>query len=541
MPHISIEQRLHNSLLDAAQDLQKLHLVELFQLQPTRAEIYQLNIAPIYLDYSKQRINQQALDSLVELAEHKQLSQARDAMFHGEKINHTEQRAVLHTALRNSQRLSSHAPDIAEEINQTKQRMLSFVDKILNQTLRGFTDKPITDVISIGIGGSFFGPKMLQSALVEYQTSNINVHYLANIDGAQIKQLLAKLNPATTLVIVASKSWTTIETQVNANAVMTWFKGQFPEQAAIEKHWVALTAKPELAQAYGIAPEYIFPLWDFVGGRYSVWSAIGLPLALSIGSKAFDELLAGAASMDEHFCQAPLNQNMPVLLALIGYWQQVYLGYNNLMVLPYSHGLKSLPAYLQQLDMESNGKSVNAIGDPIATSGPILWGAEGTNCQHSFMQLLHQGKQQAMIDFIVPAKGETLYPEHHKMMIANCLGQAQALMQGKTEQQAFDELIASNMPTEQAKALAKHKAMPGNTGSNTLVLESLTPYSVGALLALYEHKIFCQGILFGINSFDQWGVELGKQLGNQLMNAITTKNSSQLDPSTQALLKHINL
>ena len=541
MPQISIEQSLHNSLLNAAQEVQKLHLLELFQLQPTRAETYRLDVSPIYLDYSKQALNQQAIEGLIALAEHKNLASARDAMFQGDAINHTEQRAVLHTALRNSERLSKVDAHTAAEIEHTKQRMLNFVDGIINQSLLGFTGKGITDVISIGIGGSFFGPKMLQSALEEQRASAINVHYLANIDGAQIKHMLKALNPETTLIIVASKSWTTAETQLNADAVMTWFKSHFSDQQAIKQHWVALTAKPQQAQAFGISSDYIFPLWDFVGGRYSVWSTIGLPLALSIGREGFESLLAGAASMDKHFCEAPLNANMPVMLALIGYWQQVYLGYNNLMVLPYSHGLKALPAYLQQLDMESNGKSVNALGDEIANSGPILWGAEGTNCQHSFMQLLHQGKQKAMVDFIVPAKGDPHYPAHHNMMVANGLAQAQALMQGKTTQQAFDELIASGEDEISAAALAKHKAMPGNTGSNTLIIDALSPFTLGALLALYEHKVFCQGVLFGINSFDQWGVELGKQLGKTLMSAIETQDLSQLDPSTQALLKHINL
>jgi glucose-6-phosphate isomerase len=321
---------------------------------------------------------------------------------------------------------------------------------------------------------------------------------------------------------------------------MNWFKTQLPATDAIKKHWVALTAKPEQAKEFGITSSMIFPLWDFIGGRYSVWSTIGLPLALSIGASAFKQVLEGAATMDKHFCTAPIDKNMPVIMSLMGYWQQEYFGLNNLMVLPYSHSLKSLPAYLQQLDMESNGKAVDSHGNDINNSGPILWGAEGTNCQHSFMQLFHQGKQSGMIDFILPATGHAKHPDQHKLMVANCLAQAQALLQGKTLQQATDELLADGINTEQAQELAKHKTMPGNTSSNTLIIDDITPHSMGALLALYEHKVFCQGVLFNVNSFDQWGVELGKSLGKNLLKSMHSGDFSSLDPSTSSLLKYIN-
>jgi glucose-6-phosphate isomerase len=529
---------IFQTLAEAAQEHKQRPITALFDLEAARIQQFTQSAGPLTLDFSKQNLSQNALSALIALAEEKQVMAKANAMFNGDAINHTEQRAVLHTALRNTQHLAPYQADTATEIEQTKARMLNFVDKVISGELCGANGDKFTDVVSIGIGGSFFGPKMLEAALVDHKVSNIKVHYLANIDGAQIRQTLSQLNPARTLIVVASKSWTTAETQLNASAVLDWFNSQLG-QSAISKHWVALTAKPELAGELGISQEYTFPLWDFVGGRYSVWSVIGLPLALSIGSDNFNTLLAGAAELDQHFLSAEPANNLPLLAALIGYWQQAYFDVNNLMVLPYSHALKTLPAYLQQLDMESNGKSVNLAGEAIELSGPILWGAEGTNCQHSFMQLIHQGKQSAMVDFILPKRGDSTYSEHHNSMVANCLAQAQALLQGKTQAQAFNELLASGLAEDQANALAKHKAMPGNTGSNTLLLDDLSPRTLGALLAFYEHKVFVQGVLFGINSYDQWGVELGKQLGNGVLKAIKTNDHSQLDASTQNLLAMI--
>lgn len=529
---------IFQTLAEAAQEHKQRPITALFDLEATRIQHFTQSAGPLTLDFSKQNLSQNALSALIALAEEKQVMAKANAMFNGDAINHTEQRAVLHTALRSTQHLAPYQANTATEIEQTKARMLNFVDKVISGELCGANGDKFTDVVSIGIGGSFFGPKMLEAALVDHKVSNIKVHYLANIDGAQIRQTLSQLNAASTLIVVASKSWTTAETQLNASAVLDWFNSQLG-QSAISKHWVALTAKPELAGELGISQEYTFPLWDFVGGRYSVWSVIGLPLALSIGSDNFNTLLAGAAELDQHFLSAEPANNLPLLAALIGYWQQAYFGVNNLMVLPYSHALKTLPAYLQQLDMESNGKSVNLAGEDIELSGPILWGAEGTNCQHSFMQLIHQGKQSAMVDFILPKRGDNAYSEHHNSMVANCLAQAQALLQGKTQAQAFNELLASGLAEDQANALAKHKAMPGNTGSNTLLLDDLSPRTLGALLAFYEHKVFVQGVLFGINSYDQWGVELGKQLGNGVLKAIKTNDHSQLDASTQNLLAMI--
>ncbi|MDE3271707.1 glucose-6-phosphate isomerase [Pseudoalteromonas sp. G4] len=528
--------QLHTQLINAAENIKKSHILALFDAQPNRAYEFTLSAAGLTLDFAKQAIDKSILNDLIEVSKLKQLAQLKHAQFSGESVNTTEKRAVLHTALRDSALLAKHLPEVAEEIEATKTRLLDFVARFEQKSIVGTTGKAITDVISIGIGGSFFGPKMLEAALVDSHVNNINVHYLANIDGQQIKHTLAKLNAETTLIVVASKSWTTAETQLNMQAVMDWFKQSMPN-TAIAKHWVALTAKPELAKQAGFSDEMIFPLWDFIGGRYSIWSTIALPLALKIGKANFEALLAGAASLDNHFITAPEEQNLPVIAALIGYWQQHYLGENNLLVLPYGHALKTLPAYLQQLDMESNGKSVNLAGDSIELSGPILWGAEGTNCQHSFMQLLHQGKQSAMIDFILPRVGESSYPQHHKAMIANCLGQSQALLQGKNLAQAQAELEAQGLSQEDINELAPHKVMPGNKGSNTLLIDDLSPRSLGALLAFYEHKVFVQGVLFGINSYDQWGVELGKQLGNQVLDAMASQNYEQLDPSTAHLLK----
>ncbi|PAJ72993.1 glucose-6-phosphate isomerase [Pseudoalteromonas sp. NBT06-2] len=540
MTQNSKDQSIFDVLETAAIEVKKRHLMTLFSEQPNRAHTYSLNVEPFFLDYSKQAINKNAFKALINFAKYKELEAKRDAMFQGEKINHTENRAVLHTALRDSSQITNSFPQTSLEIESTKTKMLNFVDAVTSQKHLGHTGKVITDVISIGIGGSFFGPKMLQSALIKHNNNQIKIHYLANIDGEQIVHLLDSLNPETCLVIVASKSWTTAETQLNAQSVLKWFNNTLPQKEAIKKHWVALTAKSKQAEEFGIQASMIFPMWDFVGGRYSVWSTIGLPLALSIGSKAFIQILEGAASIDKHFREAPLDKNMPVIMALLGYWQQEYFNLNNLMVLPYSHNLKSLPAYLQQLDMESNGKAVNSTGDEVKNSGPILWGAEGTNCQHSFMQLFHQGKQSSMIDFILPAKGHEQYQAQHKLMIANCLAQAQALLQGKTLTQATNELLATGLNQEQANDLAKHKTMPGNTSSNMLIIEEITPHSMGALLALYEHKVFCQGIFFDVNSFDQWGVELGKSLGKNLLDCMETSQTESLDPSTSNLLDYIN-
>lgn len=532
--------QLHASLLSAAEQTKQSHIMDLFASQADRAQACTISAANLTLDFSKQPVSEDTLSLLVELANENQLGAKRASQLRGDIVNSTEQRAVLHTALRSTQFINETQPDIANEINQTKERLLHFVSQFEQGTQCGFSGKPITDVITIGIGGSFFGPKMLEAALVDSHVNQLNVHYLANIDGQQIKHTLAKLDAETTLVIVASKSWTTAETQINMQAVMQWFRQKQPLEA-VAKHWVALTAKPELAKQAGITDEMIFPLWDFVGGRYSVWSAIGLPLALKIGRKNFEQLLEGAAALDNHFANTTFSQNLPVIAALIGYWQQKYLNETNLLVLPYSHALKTLPAYLQQLDMESNGKCVDLSGKEIDLSGPILWGAEGTNCQHSFMQLIHQGQQSAMIDFILPRKGEAGYANHHKAMVANCLGQSQALLQGKSFEQAMDELKTAQLDDSAKAILAKHKEMPGNKGSNTLLLDDLSPFSLGALLAFYEHKVFVQGVLFNINSYDQWGVELGKQLGQVVLSAMTSDDFSQLDPSTANLLKSLDL
>ncbi len=530
---------IHTRLHHEASEVKKRPLMALFQSEPTRQNDFTARAASLYLDYAKQPLRQDTKNTLVELAQIADVETKRDAMLSGDFINHTENRQVLHTALRSTQFIEQSHPDIAADINSTRARMLAFVDEVLSGARKGATGKQFTDVVSVGIGGSFFGPKMAEAALVNDAQSPLKVHYLANIDGTQIKHMLGDLNPETTLVIIASKSWTTAETQLNASAVKSWFLASLDE-SAMSKHWVALTAKPKLANEYGIVNDHIFPMWDFVGGRYSVWSTIGLPLALKIGVNAFNALLEGAKDMDRHFADAPLADNMPVMMALMGYFQQNYLGANNIMVLPYSHPLKALPAYLQQLDMESNGKSTDNQGYAITQSGPILWGAEGTNCQHSFMQLIHQGCQQAMIDFIIPAHGEPGFNDHHQFMVANCLGQAQALLQGKSFEEAKAELLAQGMSEEDADLLAKHKAMPGNRGSNTLVMDKVDAYNLGALLALYEHKVFVQGVLFNVNSFDQWGVELGKALGKTLMQAIETGNNDALDPSTASTLAVIS-
>lgn len=522
-------------------DIEPQHMQDWFNSDPRRFDRYTLEAAGISLDFSKNRITDDTLALLVKLAKDRQLPEQINAMFAGELVNRSENRPALHTALRNfsDRPVIVDGQDVMPEIRETMSRMETFCWKIRRNHWRGYTNKPFTDVVSIGIGGSFLGPKLASSALKPYNDNQINVHYLANIDGSHITEILKRLNPESTLFIIQSKSFGTQETLKNALACRQWFLDNGGLESDLHKHFAAVSANVEKAVEFGIAKENIFPMWDWVGGRYSLWSAIGLPLALAIGIDNFRDMLRGAHAMDEHFRTAPLEKNMPVIMALLGLWYGNFFGVNSHAVLPYDHYLRGLPAHLQQLDMESNGKSIGIDGSELDYStGPIIWGGVGSNGQHAYHQLLHQGTHFAPCDFIVPMRSHNPIDNFHAMLVSNALSQSQALLTGKTEQQAMDECLAAGMSEGEAITLAPQKMIPGNRPSNTIYFPKSTPQVVGALIALYEHKVAAQGFLWGINSFDQWGVELGKDLGNNVLSALEEPNSQTgFDASTNGLVQ----
>ncbi|AWL12883.1 Glucose-6-phosphate isomerase [Saliniradius amylolyticus] len=524
-----------------AQRIGDQHMRDWFAQQPERAGRYSLSDCGITLDYSKNRINDAVLESLFALAKQQQVTSKRDAMFAGQVVNHTEGRAVLHTALRDfsGDSIWVNDSDVTPEIKATQVRIKAFVEAIHNGTHKGYTGKPIKQVVSIGIGGSFLGPKIMSEALKPYWQQGLNVHFVANVDGCHIQDVLAGLDHEETLVVMSSKSFSTQETLQNTLTAKDWFLRSGGTQQDIAKHFVAVSSNVKAATEFGIAEDNIFPMWDWVGGRYSLWSAIGLPIALRLGYEHYEALLKGAYEMDCHFKTAPLEQNMPVIMALLGVWYTNFFGAQSHVLLPYYHYLRGFPAYVQQLDMESNGKSVAAEKETVDyATGPVIWGSEGTNGQHSFHQLIHQGQVLIPADFMLPLKVPNQDATHHAMLASNCFGQTQALMQGKTYEEAYAELEDKGLSEEKRVSLATHKTMPGNKPSNTLLFEQLDPRTLGSLVALYEHKVFVQGAIWNINSFDQWGVELGKVLGNQVLDKIQNADAAlDLDGSTNALIE----
>ncbi|MDO6444301.1 glucose-6-phosphate isomerase [Colwellia sp. 1_MG-2023] len=507
-----------------------------------RADKLSVTVGDIFLDYSKQNINDDELSALVQWAEHCHLSDTINDMFSGEKINETENRAVLHTALRAPDSLKhSVLKEKAQEVIDTENQMAEIVDNVCSGKLVSASGEKFTDVLAIGIGGSYYGIKVALTALKPYHSTGLNVHVLANVDGGAVDEKINLLPAETTLVVVISKTFTTQETLLNATAIKNWMLSASDNQDIIEKQWFAISTNINAVISFGISRQHILPMWDWVGGRFSLWSAVGLPLALAIGNQGFSQLKAGAGEMDEHFKSAPFEQNMPVLLALLGIWNRNGLAYSSLAILPYDHALRALPGYLQQTDMESNGKSVALSGEKLTwDTAPIVFGQEGTNGQHAFMQLMHQSDDIVPTDFIIALNGTSQLKAHHQVLVANCFAQSEALMQGKTLSQVKDELSAAGLSPADINNLAPHKTMKGNTPSNTLLLNSVTPQSFGALLALYEHKIFVQGALWQLNSFDQWGVELGKQLGNQVLKVMNGEHSDLLSTSSLALIAKFN-
>lgn len=535
------ESEAYKKLASHVNEIKKTSLRELFDKDKTRFDHFSFQAAGIFLDYSKNHLTEETLGYLIQLAEAAKLHEKTEAMFTGKKINVTEHRSVLHTALRNPEGCSVivDGVDVMPQIHAVLKKMEDFSNNVRNGHWKGFSGKPITDVVNIGIGGSDLGPKMVCFALKKYSKPDLHAHFVSNIDGTQIVETLKTLNPETTLFIIASKTFTTLETLTNAQTARKWLLDAVHDEKAVAKHFVAVSTAKEKVSAFGIDTANMFEFWDWVGGRYSVWSAIGLSIAIFVGMENFRAFLAGAHEMDEHFRHADYSKNLPIILGLLGILYRNFFGMHSEAIIPYDHYLQYFMAYLQQMNMESNGKSVTLNSSPVTyQTGPVIWGGVGTDTQHSFHQLLHQGTDIIPVDFIALLHSLNPIGDHHKILYANCLAQSQALLQGKTLSEARDELIAKGMSKEEAETLAPHKVMPGNRPSNTIILEKLTPKSLGALIALYEHKVFVQGIIWNINSFDQWGVELGKQLATKLDPALSGKKTEEaLDSSTQGLAK----
>ncbi len=528
------------------QEISPQHMRDMFAEDAQRAEKLSLKLDDFLLDYSKQRISSKTLELLLQLARETDVENWRERMFSGEKINFTENRAVLHTALRNrsNKPVLVDGKDVMPEVNRVLNKMREFTEQVRSGKWLGYSGKRINTVVNIGIGGSDLGPVMVCNALKAFASPDLAVHFVSNIDGTHLAQTLQQCDPETTLFIVASKTFTTQETMTNARSARTWFLQHAKDRQHIAKHFVALSTNAMAVEEFGIDPINMFEFWDWVGGRYSLWSAIGLSIALYIGMDHFEQLLAGAHEMDNHFRTAPLEKNMPVIMAMIGIWYNNFFNCETHAILPYDQGLSRFPAYLQQGDMESNGKFVNRKGERIEYStGPIIWGEAGTNGQHAFYQLIHQGNKLIPCDFIVPIKSQYQVGEHgnehHNILVSNILAQTKALMQGKTSKEARAELEAQGLDHHQIMTLLPHRVFGGNRPTNTLMIDELTPKSLGKLIALYEHKIFVQGIVWNINSFDQWGVEYGKQIAQKILPQLSSKDSiSDHDGSTNRLINY---
>ena len=515
------------------------NLRDLFAEDPQRCERYRIERCGILLDYAKNLVTDRTLEKLLALAEAADVSGWTARMYAGEHINTTEDRAVLHVALRNLGKrvYRVDGQDVMPAVRAVLAQMREFTETVRSGRWLGYTGRSITDVVNIGIGGSNLGPLMVCEALRPYQSDALRVHFVSNVDATHIVETLKGLDPETTLFVVASKTFTTQETLTNAHTARRWCVDHLGAEAAVARHFVAVSTSTDQVTEFGINPENMFAFWDWVGGRYSLWSAIGLPIALAIGMDGFEQLLGGAHTMDEHFRSADLRDNMPVLLALLGVWYTNFAGADSHAVLPYDQYLRHLPAYLQQADMESNGKRVTRGGEPVPyATGPVVWGQAGTDGQHAFYQLIHQGTRLIPTDFIVPLRSHNPTGDHHNKLVANCFAQTEALMRGRTLEEARAELEARQLPEAQVDALAPHRVFPGNRPSNTLIMDQLTPATLGALIALYEHKIFVQGVIWGINSFDQWGVELGKELAGRLLGEFTADSAGGHDCSTDGLV-----
>ena len=519
------------------------HLRELFAEDPERAERLTFRLDDFLFDLSKNRVTDETLTKLLALAEARKVPAAIEAMFSGERINVTESRAVLHVALRSESSVLFEGRDVVADVKEVLGRMRTFTTALRDGSHRGHTGRAITDVVNIGIGGSDLGPLMVCEALRPYWRDDLRPHFVSNVDGAHLAETLKRLDPERTLFIIASKTFTTQETLTNARSARAWLVEKLGDEAAVAKHFVAVSTNGAGVADFGIdADNNMFGFWDWVGGRYSLWSAIGLPIACAVGMDAFEELLAGARRMDDHFRTAPLGENLPVLLGLLGVWYANFFGAETFAVLPYDQSLHRMPAWLQQGDMESNGKRVRKDGSVVAgyTTGPIVWGEPGTNGQHAFYQLIHQGTRLVPADFLAPVHSQHPLGDHHDKLLANLLAQTEALMIGKTEAEARAELEAAGMSGDALEALVPHKVFEGNRPTNTILFDRLDPKTLGTLLALYEHRIFVQGVIWGVNSFDQWGVELGKQLAKKILPELSGEApGGDHDASTNALVAYV--
>jgi glucose-6-phosphate isomerase len=540
LPSINFtETKAYTYLADHFINMSEQSLKDLFQADPERFEKFSILFDDILLDYSKNRIDETTMALLVQLARECKLDEAIKAMFSGEVINQTEGRPVLHIALRNqgNEPILVGGKDVMEDVNRVLDKMKSFSENIISGSWKGYTGKEITDVVNIGIGGSDLGPVMVTEALKAYK-NHLTMHFVSNIDGTHIVETLKTVDPETTLFLVASKTFTTQETMTNAHSARTWFLESGAAEADIAKHFAALSTNAKDVSAFGIDTENMFEFWDWVGGRYSLWSAIGLPIALSLGFDKFQELLAGAHAADQHFQSAEFESNVPVILGLLGVWYINFFDAETQAILPYDQYMHRFAAYFQQGDMESNGKHVDRNGNEVTyETGPVIWGEPGTNGQHAFYQLIHQGTRLIPCDFIAPAQSLNPLADHHQILMSNFFAQTEALMNGKTEDQINEELTKDGKSPEEIEKLAPFKVFEGNRPTNSFLLKKVTPYTLGSLIALYEHKIFVQGIIWNIFSFDQWGVELGKQLAKSILPQLKDKEQvNSHDASTNGLI-----
>ncbi|MGH8502065.1 MAG: glucose-6-phosphate isomerase [Gammaproteobacteria bacterium] len=530
------------ALRDHYDTIVQMHMRELFAQDPARFDRYSLRLDDLLLDYSKNRITDETMRLLMALAEAREVPAWRERMFEGQKINNTEGRAVLHVALRNRSRraIAVNGEDVMPAVSAVLARMRAFSGKLRGGEWIGYTGEAITDVVNIGIGGSHLGPAMVCAALEPYAHPRLRTHFVSNVDGAEIANVLDQVEPQSTLFIIASKTFATQETMTNARTARAWLLNHARDQAAVARHFVAVSTNRDKVSEFGIDLQNMFEFWDWVGGRYSLWSAIGLPIALYTGMDCFEDLLAGAHAMDEHFRAAPPNENMPLILALLGVWYNNFFGAHTHAVLPYDQSLHLLPAYLQQADMESNGKSVGRDGRPVDyATGPVIWGEPGTNGQHAFYQLMHQGTRLIPADFIAPAQPHRPLDGHHPILLSNFFAQTEALMKGRNEDEARRALDKQGLSDEQKRWRLPHMVFAGNRPTNSILFRKLTPRTLGSLIALYEHKIFVQGIIWNLNSFDQWGVELGKQLAGAILPELeSAKPATGHDASTNGLMNY---
>ena len=521
--------------------MKSVQIKDLFQNEANRFSKYHVQFKDILFDYSKNRIDKETMATLLDLAKELKLSDAIQKMFSGDTINYTEDRAVLHTALRteSGEPILINGENVLPKIRKVKAQMKTFSDSVISGEWKGYTGKAITDVVNIGIGGSDLGPYMVTEALRPYKKENIEIHFVSNVDASDIYECLKTLDPETTLFLVASKTFTTQETMTNAHTARNWFLDFAQDSNHVAKHFVAMSTNTKAVRAFGIDTNNMFEFWNWVGGRYSLWSAIGLSIACSVGYDNFEELLLGASEMDEHFKNSDFSENIPVLMGLLGVWYNNFFGADSMAVLPYDQYLHRFPAFLQQGDMESNGKYVDRSGEAVKyQTGQIIWGEPGTNGQHAFYQLIHQGTKLIPCDFIAAVKNHNPVGDHHDKLMANFFAQTEALMKGKTAEEVETEFLAKGVEAKEIEKLLPYKVFKGNIPTNSILLKQLTPRSLGALIAMYEHKIFVQGIIWNVFSFDQWGVELGKQLASTILGDINDSSTAlNHDDSTNSLIE----